>query len=74
MILFLIKGLVILKGIDTKTLCQSRFNVFQKYGKYCIVLGPLATGKHVILPTTLNFVVRRCKLRSYTLQNPPKEV
>ena len=26
--------------------------------------------KHVILPTTLNFVVRRGKLRRYTLKNP----
>ena len=28
--------------------------------------------KHVILPTTFNFVVRRGKLRSYTLQTPPE--
>ena len=28
--------------------------------------------KHIILPTTFNFVVRRGNLRSYTLQNPPE--
>ena len=37
--------------------------------------GPVLTSgkeeKHVILPITLNFVVQRGKLRSYTLQNPP---
>ena len=28
--------------------------------------------KRMILPTTLNFTVRRDKLRIYTLQNPPE--
>ena len=27
---------------------------------------------HVILHTTLNFIVRKGKLRRYTLQNPPE--
>ena len=38
--------------------------------------GPVLTSdkeeKHIILPTTLNFVVRKGKLKSYTLQNPPE--
>ena len=38
--------------------------------------GPVLTSdkeeKHVILPTTIDFVVRRGKLRSYTLQNSPE--
>ena len=36
--------------------------------------GPVLTSdkeeKHVILPITLNFAVRRGKLKIYTLQNP----
>ena len=28
--------------------------------------------KHLILPATLNFAVKRGKLRIYTLQNPPE--
>ena len=36
--------------------------------------GPVLTSdkekKYVILPSTLNFAVRRGKLRIYTLQNP----
>ena len=38
--------------------------------------GPVLTSdkekKNFILPTRLNFVVRRGKLRKYTLQNPQK--
>ena len=38
--------------------------------------GPALTSvkaeKHVILPSTLNFAVRRGKLRIYTLQYPPE--
>ena len=38
--------------------------------------GPVLTSdkeeNHVVLPTTLNFVVRRGKLRSYTLKKTPR--
>ena len=38
--------------------------------------GPVLTsakeGKHVILPTSLNFALRMGKLRIYTLQNTPE--
>ena len=35
-----------------------------------LVLNSVKEEKHIILPTTLNFVVRRGKLRIYTLLNP----
>ena len=44
--------------------------------KFSRATGPVLTSvrekKYVILPNTLNFVVRRGKLKSYTLSNPPE--
>ena len=38
--------------------------------------GPVLTSdkeeEHIILPTTLIFVVKRGKLKRFTLQNPPE--
>ena len=39
---------------------------------WVLVLTSVKEEKHVILPTTLNFVVRRGKLGIYTLLNPPR--
>ena len=41
-------------------------------GATSLVLTSVKEGKHVIVPTTLNFVVRRGKLRIYTVLNPPE--
>ena len=37
-----------------------------------LVLTSVKEEKHVILPTTLNFVLKKGKLRIYTLQNTPE--
>ena len=52
------------------------FTTIQNTNLFIRATGPVLTSdkeeKHVILPTTLNFDVRRGKLRIYTLQNPPE--
>ena len=59
--------------LDRQTKCHRTGSVTELTER---ATGPVLTSdeeeKPVILPTTLNFVVRREKLRSYTYQNPPE--
>ena len=55
-----------------------QYNLFKVFTNISLnrATGPMLTSdkeeKHAILPTTLNFAVRRGKLRIYTLPNPPE--